>query len=562
MLNRLFYNLSSTIIIFVFTIFAISNIGFVFHLPVQSYYIYLSFMAAAIYLFFLNKNNRNDYLKQIGIFVLLIYSAILFSSFLLDYSFDGLAYHFQDMYLLKNGWNPVYTDATTFSHLMNLYSNQVWVQGWSKFCEIVSANFYLISGSISSGQIVNFLMAYAAFMSVFCGLDKLQNKTNMNLLFSVLLLINPVVIGQIFTMYIDLQVYFAFLIILSILIQIEKSDTFSINNYFIFSLVFTIFMHVKFSAFFYLLIISTLYFIYLLYLKKYLNIKRYFASGLLGLFLTIVLGAHPFYTNYHSYGHPFYPLLGKHKQDVIERQITIIELKNKTSVQKAIMSTFAVQTNYPGHIEYRLPFKIKKISLYESDTRIGGMGHFWSGILIISLIFSFGIRYNTKEDKSIFIMMFSTIWLSYLFYPDPWWMRYVPQIWIFPVLVLYLSLNYGNSLFLDKNYIKQFYVVFMTLLLLSNSLIVTYENQSLTLEQQKERISFYKMLSYVNNGVLIYPLKDAAEGNSSIYAYLDKYNVKYSIVSDKDYYKNKSAYEPMELFSVFKKTYFWKKAEE
>lgn len=559
MLSKYFYNLSLAVITFVFIIFAMSNVGFVLHYPIQYFYSIFSFISVVILLFFLNKNKKDSFF-QIIIFIILLYSANCMSNIFIDYAYDSLAYHFQSMYLLKNGWNPIFLDAKTMSVQMGLYSNHIWVQGWSKFCEIVSANFYLITNQISSGQIINFLMAYASFMSIFCALDKFNKKTTLNIFFSFLLLFNPVVIGQMFTMYIDLHIYFAFLIILSTIIQIEKSHFFSKSNFFILIIISTIFIHIKFSGLFYLALISIIYLVYLLISKK--NIFKYISAIGISLILATILGVHPFYTNYQKYEHPFYPLFGKHKEDVIKCQITIIELQNKNSIQKAIMSTFAVQTNLKGHIKYRFPFVIKQERLYEADMRLGGMGHFWSAIIIIALIFSFGIRISNKSDRNIFITIISIILLSYLLYPDPWWMRYVPQIWMFPILVLYLSLNYDNYFFFKKADIKLFFTIFMFLLIILNSSIVLYENIKLTTQQQKEHDNFYRKLSSCKNGILIYPAKNSKEGNATIYSYLKKYNINYKIVDEKEYVNNKLNYQPMEEFAVVPETYFWKKQSD
>ena len=112
-----------------------------------------------------------------------------------------------------------------------------------------------------------------------------------------------------------------------------------------------------------------------------------------------------------EHGHPFYPLMGKDKVEImIQNQPDYF--KNKSPLEKFTIATFSKVANITDdskkEAEYKIPFTFndeETTIISDADTRISGNGVLFGGILIISLILSCCCLYNLfKTDKKVFTM--------------------------------------------------------------------------------------------------------------------------------------------------------------
>ena len=180
---KLFNNLSFIIIEFLFIVFLFANIGFILHIPIT--WIYL-FLALPIIYFSLMKLNSSikDVNCSFFVFLFLILLSFLVVNGRCDYSYDGSSYHFQAMFCLKNGWNPLLEGAVSFGEKYHLYANYTWVQVWPKFCETVSACFYQLTNIIEAGFVVNCLACCAVFFKSISTFSLFSDRKYLNFLFS------------------------------------------------------------------------------------------------------------------------------------------------------------------------------------------------------------------------------------------------------------------------------------------------------------------------------------------------------------------------------------------
>ena len=268
---NLFNNLSFIIIEFLFIVFLFANIGFILHLSITWLYLVITLPIIYFSLIKLNKSFK-DVNLQFFVFLSLIIVSFLIVNGRGDYSYDGSSYHFQAMFCLKNGWNPLLQESISFGEKYHLYANHTWVQIWPKFCETVSACFYQLTDIIESGFVVNCLIACAVFFRSITVLSLFSERKYLNLLFSSLIILNPVVIAQFFTMYVDLIMYFMFILFLLNIMEIIKQDKFSNFNFWSLVLIGSIMPNLKITGLFYLAIISV---IFLFTYKKYAKTRRF-----------------------------------------------------------------------------------------------------------------------------------------------------------------------------------------------------------------------------------------------------------------------------------------------
>ena len=99
-----------------------------------------------------------DVIASIGVaFIIVIVSYYLAITYF-DISYDGQGYHQETIYLLKNGWNPIYEDSHAF---------RSWVNHYQKGNEIIQANIYLLTTKIEAGKMINVLFIYIAWINFF-----------------------------------------------------------------------------------------------------------------------------------------------------------------------------------------------------------------------------------------------------------------------------------------------------------------------------------------------------------------------------------------------------------
>jgi hypothetical protein len=101
-------------------------------------------------------------------------------------------------------------------------------------------------------------------------------------------------------------------------------------------------------------------------------------------------------------------------------------------------------------ITYKIPFTFNKTDLFNASkpyvVLIAGMGPFFSGIFISSvLIFIYWYWRARKPKEAIpIIIVSSTLMISVLVISESWYVRYVPQLWFIPLILLMTTERYAG----------------------------------------------------------------------------------------------------------------------
>ena len=542
MVNKYFYNLSVTIIGIVTGIFILTTVGGLFHIPVNPFFVLLPFIGGGYYLKKQSPENI-DFLKQFLFLLLIIMISYLLAISVWDGSWDGRWYHSAAIILLKNGWLPVYQNYADFAVKCHVYPpSAFWGNCYLHFVEIIGANIYKITNLIESAKAVNFIILSAVFMYSYSVLKEFKpQKKIMPLILSAIIILNPVCICQWFTNYIDLHLYFAFTLLVLTIIKIELQQETTKTDLFIFVCSSLMPAITKLTGCFYLFVIYLIYFIYLLLLKR--NIKKFIKTVLITGGLIAVTSVNPFYTNFRDYGHPFYPLFGNSKINIMDESLPY-GFQNMSAIERFLRSNFSDSVNsmsncvnqpelmrYP--VKLKIPFTINNKTVlhrfYHSDVRVGGFGYFWSGILLLSIFYLPFIRFRNKNEKYLFLLITAIILSTTFANPQSWWARYVPQFWLFPVFILLFGLLQENYKTKTRKILKLLLLYLVIISFIVNSSVVLFQNSQFNFSLTKILKEPYKTPAN-KIYLMVSPNEPDITADETIIPHLEEYYGKENII--------------------------------
>jgi hypothetical protein len=153
----------------------------------------------------------------------------------------------------------------------------------------------------------------------------------------------------------------------------------------------------------------------------------------------LVLGYNPYVTNMREGLHPFYPVLGPNRIDVMAENTPPILLNHGYNrVEKFLISFFSQTESHTANpTRMKIPFTVSRQelkSLSLPDSRTGGWGVLFSGVLLGSLALFLMVR-GWRNNAPI-LMILALIAVTGFINPECWWARYAPQIGLLPVFLL------------------------------------------------------------------------------------------------------------------------------
>ena len=459
-IKEFLFNVGLMIIFFIFlTIFVSSTLFFV-KISINKY-TFLTSLALTYILSTIILVKKKNNIKKIGLtiltFSLILLSTILISANTYDLSWDGNSYHKAAIGELKNGWNPLYEGIEDFNmsedNILKLAgTHDIWCNHYAKGQWIFAANVYSITNNIESGKCINLLAMVSVLL---ISLSYFISKINviLGILISLLLAINPITLMQMFTYYNDMLIY-SFIIILLICMQNIIENKNIKTNYLLLFFSICILINIKFTGLAYAGFIMVIYYIYIIFKKQLRekNIKFMTFLGIISVIIGIFLiGSSTYVKNFIDHGHPLYPLFGENKQDIMtSNQPAIFSQMNR--IEKFIYANFSKSQNLTAYQQenptLKIPLTYTEAELYQlsiPDLRIGGFGVLFGGILIISIIvIIIGLYFLYFKNKKLFAqigIIIGTITLLILILDESWWARYMPQLYVVPIvaiLILYI----------------------------------------------------------------------------------------------------------------------------
>lgn len=495
MLNntRLF---GTSLILFTGVNLVLASFCILFNLDIKGYLFVLSFFIVCGLLFFFLKKNEEKYVKKFFLLTGLLFLTIAICSFIsgkiYDFSWDGQTYHQEAVLQLHSGWNPLYDedlDEGPTEHLHADYRSNFWINHYAKGNWYLAAISYDLFGSIEYGKVFQLLTMLSTFLISFSFVYSLLEKKLMSLIIGVIIVLNPVSWNQIFTFYNDGYLYLTFVLVIIYSIEwLQKKDILTLLAL---CLSIILMVNTKFTALGYAIIACGIPLFIIMYNNKG-NLKNIFSKKYLKLYLSVIAafifavaitGSASYVKNFIDHKHPFYPLAGEGKVDIMSYN-TPEPFKNLSTVEQFYLSLFSKTTNNrKAALENKIPFTVTGDEIKESikvDTRVAGFGPLFSGVIILVIL---ALAKNTHllfNRKNIYYgIVFGILLLSVVINPEPWWARYIPQFWLIPVVILVL---------LAANYFKQNkWILYVTLtVFLLNGLLISGNSFKNTLENQNK----------------------------------------------------------------------------
>lgn len=440
-----------------------------FHLPI----IFILTIVAFVVLY--RKDGIRKSILPIVIGTCIFILSIIIMSNCYDLTVDGNTYHKLAIGSLKNGWNPVYENSEDFSiekgNIFNINiennNNTVWTNHYTKGVWVFAANVYSFTGNIESGKAINILVAYVAFVLIFSYITKNKNWYTA-LIIALILVANPITIVQTFNYYIDgILGLTIFVLIYSLIAITNKSDTNSkIENYLVLACSIIICSNIKFTGLVFAGMFCMAFYIYWIF-QNFKNNKQKLKSELIKntifyiaiVFISVfVVGFSAYVKNTFEHGHPFYPLFGEGKYDIITT-MQPREFKEKGTIEKFLISIFSIGENVgysedaKPHLKIPFTFTKQEMSNYNiPDIRIGGFGVLFSGIFIITVIVTVVSIIDLIKNKKFgilvpYVIILSCIAILMLIVEGSWWARYIPYFYLVPVLSILYLLCSNNKFF-------------------------------------------------------------------------------------------------------------------
>lgn len=408
-----------------------------------------------------------------------------------DLSWDGQTYQQEAIIQLTNGWNPLRDTPLSTIH-------EVWINHYPKAPWIFAATVYKLTGDLENGKVFNAIFFFmTAFFYLAALLTFRPNGLGKAALLSLVVALNPVFVNQLLSYYIDCQIA-GFLLSAIALCYLAYSKQ---DKLLALALVLAIILLVntKFTAIVYVLVLTGGLAGWLFCAKQRRGARTVLLIGAGGLLVgLLVVGFNPYVSNTLSKGHPFYPLAGKGAVDIWDPATSQsmelpVGFRQANSFKKLFVSLFTYSEN-PGFKKprYKIPFTYEKNELLwfaeKSDLRLGGMGPLFSGVLVLTVLMALILTAELRKQKDPLVLSIfgvtAIIFVSVLANPESWWARYVPQLWLVPVL-----LALPGIYLINKKSLKLLGWAIILVLLVNSSMILWFYlhaqcNKSYALEQQ------------------------------------------------------------------------------
>ena len=505
--------LAASLIFFIFSNIFITSLLFIFNISITLFQPILAVLLTILFIYFLfRKESIFNIAVAIFAATLVICSSVFISSITFDDTFDGTAYHKSAVGALKNGWNPVYESVNDYNNSdkapVKLQDSRysVWVDHYPKAHWIYGANIYKITNNIESGRSMVWIVMASLF---FFALSYFSTKFDRNKawLISFLIAVNPIGITQLFSYYNDgMAGNLIFILILLLTMLIDKKI--KIDNHINYGLIFAvivILINLKFTGLVYAGVYCAFYYAFMLIKKdQRKNIIKFTITGVFALIIGLfVVGISTYPKNFVDHGHPLYPLMGEGKIDIITPNQTE-SFNDMNRFKKIFIANFSRTDNVSvGHEvgpRLKIPFTFNMEELSNMnlvDTRIGGYGVWFGGIIIISIIVisAYGVRIIVKkdwQDRTFLIIVPLAATASFvLLLGDIWWARYFPQMYVLPIVAIIILFNTGKK---TLPYILAYLVLFNMTLSWS-----MYFNGQITTVQWRDK-ELYQQDKVVQNG--------------------------------------------------------------
>jgi hypothetical protein len=422
--------------------------------------------------------------------------SIFFSALIYDLSWDGQWYHQTAIYKIAAGWNPLADPMHNFDE-----HNDLWIRHYTKGTWFASAALFKTFGYIEWSKAITWMTFFACFMAVFATALDFQINRFISVAIAAAITINPVTTCSLYSFQVDGILVSLLACYLGAMFSLLKKYNILTLYVCICAMMFAI--NTKFTGLVFICFFAAGTAIYLLIWQREIIFRFILVHFAAVVVAVVIMGFNPYVTNTIHRGHPFFPILGTKEYpgfeaegaDDIEKWETPDNLKGQSRLKRLTYGIFGRPGAQPWikgkNAELMIPFFAtpEDIALYRfMDVRIAGLGPYFSGIMILSLILSIVILFKNDVPKVMLIISSLTIIATLLISNHTWWARYAPQLWwlpIIPIVIIFYKAQY-------KQLVKFAWIILI--LIFINAMLITVVhlrweiNSTQTLHHQLEAI--------------------------------------------------------------------------
>ncbi|HVV56315.1 MAG TPA: hypothetical protein VHC47_13365 [Mucilaginibacter sp.] len=421
---------------------------------------------AAKYLF---ANSSNQvFLKTSAVIIAFVAGSIFLSGKFYDVSFDGQWYHMETVIQLKQGYNPAHQE-------LPIPADEIWGNDFPVFCnglikpipvsaksgtprvnlkylninnldkgtEVIEAAIYGLTNRIETAKAVNVIMLLATLMLCVSALSRINPSGPFkNWALAALFAFNPITLVQLNSFCVDGNVACSIVCLFAIACMLFID----VNRYFLFALAsaITLAVTLKYTNLVYVVICLAGFLLTLIIYKKKEIFKKTLVAGAISVMTGVLCcGYHPYVTNYLRHRNIFYGLHDTRDEIKLLTPHLFLHLNRFETLFLSLTSRtgwYSADKSSAWQVP-KIPFTFTMDDIHNaSDTmlKLSGMGPFFSGVLLVTLILLtvLLIRFRKNNIIKYALMAILVIFATIAIVPDPWWARFVPQLWLFPLIVL------------------------------------------------------------------------------------------------------------------------------
>lgn len=451
------------------SLFVVNAFAALFGLHVTAFSLPFCVVVALLLLYWVSRKDGRVLSKKrlLAIGVMYMVATVLLGyavSWIWEYSYWGRGFYTDAVVKLADGWNPIYAGAGGVPEIVYRSGKAVWM---------MDASFYAFLGHYEMAKLHTVMFAIPTFLLArhfFVRL--LEGHARLATMVTLLLLVNPVAISQLFTYYDDavlafLSVCFLILAYLTLNEGYLHSDLLLAIG---FIWIFILNMQMGGLRTAIILGVSLMVFVAIFYKKqavKWLCIRAV-AVAVVGF---VIVGFNPFVQNLLDTGNPFCLLFGEHAVNVTSAYMPWV-LEGKTQLGQFFSSMFASPDTalLDVNIVVQQLTAVVNSAYAAADVRLRGFGFIGGLLLVVAvvfLVFSLLVRrkpdteddaiyFDDEEEEPVYNNYLSErvalLWMSIpivllvLFCSTPWWARTVAVFWtLVPLAIVALCVRRGNA---------------------------------------------------------------------------------------------------------------------
>jgi hypothetical protein len=404
--------------------------------------------------------------------------ALLVSKYSVDTSYDGQEYHYLAIFALTHGWNPDFGEFQ--EHLADWMQRPDFPAFYAKAGWSIAAVEVLAGVTVETAKNASVVLPAAACLACFGVLRKFHLGVVTSLALAVLIAANPVVLQELLLRMNDGQISSLTTLVLACsVLAIQSQER---RAWWLVAPSLGLLLTLKSSGL-PVMFVLCLALIVAAELRSGWRPAVKVAASYAGTatLAILVIGYSPYVTNVIRHGNIFYPMDSSFWKKAMQGDIPPA-LEQATPLKRLFLS-YAARTGYED-ARPKIPLTVNRDELQAAgdvEVMVGGLGPLFSGALLLSLIITVRLLLPGPQrpplQTALLLLLFGLLCAT-LPLPHAWYTRYVPHLWLVPLVVAMAAMTADNLRWRLAGGC-------VTLILAANVLIVAYSALKQDIQTQR-----------------------------------------------------------------------------